>query len=229
MPRLLLVEDEPGLVLTLSDRLRAEGFGVDCAGSVREARRSLALGAFDLVILDLMLPDGSGLELCRRLREQDPHTPVLMLSALGAVDQRIAGLAQGADDYLAKPFDSRELVARVHALLRRVRALTAAQGGPLRFGRIEIDRDAAECRVDGRPVELSARLFGLLCYFAANPDRLLSRDRLLNEVWGYDALPATRTVDVHVGWLRRRIEADPRHPVHLVTVHGLGYKFVSQP
>jgi len=225
--RVLLVEDEPGLVLTLSDRLQAEGFEVESTASAREALKRLGERSYDIVLLDLMLPDGSGFEVCRRLRERDPVTPVLMLTALGATEHRVRGLEQGADDYLAKPFDSQELVARLRALLRRSRA---AGGGDsavvLSLGGISLDTSTARCTVDGREVELSARLFGLLRYLLSHPNQVLSRDRLLNEVWGYSSLPNTRTVDVHVGWLRRRIEVDPARPRRLLTVHGLGYKLV---
>lgn len=225
--RVLLVEDEPGLVLTLSDRLQAEGFEVESTPSAREALKRLGERSYDIVLLDLMLPDGSGFEVCRRLRERDPVTPVLMLTALGATEHRVRGLEQGADDYLAKPFDSQELVARLRALLRRSRA---AGGGDsavvLSLGGITLDTSTARCTVDGREVELSARLFGLLRYLLSHPNQVLSRDRLLNEVWGYASLPNTRTVDVHVGWLRRRIEVDPARPRRLLTVHGLGYKLV---
>ncbi len=225
-PRILLVEDEPGLVLTLSDRLRAQGFHVDSCGTGREALRRLSAQAFDVVVLDIMLPDRDGFEVCRRLRERDPHTPVLMLSARDSVEDRVRGLGVGADDYLGKPFDAVELLARLTALLRRSGQSLSGRRERLGFGAVEIDLDAATCHVDGRPVELSARLYGLLCHFAENPGVVFSRDRLLNEVWGYDALPSTRTVDVHVAWLRQRIESDPKNPAHLVTVHGLGYKLV---
>jgi DNA-binding response OmpR family regulator len=226
-PRLLLVEDEPGLVLTLTDRLRAAGFELESTGSAREAWQWLQQRAYQIVVLDVMLNDGNGFDLCRRLRERDPHTPVLMLTALGAVDQRVRGLAEGADDYLCKPFDGQELSARLQALLRRSRMAPAAPPDRLCFGAIEMQLASAECRVDGRLVTLSARLFALLRHFLLHPNQVISRDRLLNEVWGYDSLPNTRTVDVHIGWLRRQIEIDPANPTRLLTVHRLGYKLVE--
>jgi two-component system alkaline phosphatase synthesis response regulator PhoP len=225
-PRILLVEDEPGLVLTLSDRLRAKGFRVDSCGTGREALRRMSAEAFDVVVLDIMLPDRDGFEVCRRFRERDPHTPVLMLSARDSVEDRVRGLGVGADDYLGKPFDASELLARLTALLRRSGQTPPTRRERLGFGTVEIDLDAATCHVDGRLVDLSGQLYRLLCHFAANPGVVFSRDRLLNEVWGYDALPSTRTVDVHMAWLRQRIEGDPKNPVHLVTVHGLGYKLI---
>ncbi len=225
--RLLLVEDEPGLVLTLGDRLRAEGFEVESTGSAVQAQAWLEQRRYDAVILDLMLPDGDGYALCRQLRQRDAHTPVLMLTAMAAVEQRVRGLAEGADDYLCKPFDGQELVARVHALLRRSKLAPAAPTQRLRVGTIEVDLISAVCTVDGQAVELTARLYQLLCCFLRHPNQLLSRDRLLNEVWGYESLPTTRTVDVHVGWLRRQIEADPAQPTRILTVRGLGYKLVD--
>ncbi|MGH8495041.1 MAG: response regulator transcription factor [Gammaproteobacteria bacterium] len=226
-PMVLLVEDERGLSLTLGDRLRAEGHRVVLAETLRDAARALDRDDFDLVILDRMLPDGDGLDLCRQLRERGSATPVLMLTARNAVSDRVTGLRAGSDDYLVKPFDTVELLARVEALLRRTGWLESGSGGRYRFGDVVIDIPAAECRVGGVPVALSARLFRLLCFFIEHRGEMLSRDRLLNEVWGYDSSPSTRTVDVHVAWLRRRIEADPSNPVHIVTVHGLGYKFVG--
>ncbi len=224
--RLLLVENEPGLVLTLGDRLRAADFEVEATGSAREAWRWLGERAYDVVVLDVMLDDGNGFDLCQRLRECDPLTPVLMLTALDAVDQRVRGLDVGADDYMCKPFDGQELTARLQALLRRSRLAPVDPSDRLCAGAIEIRLASAECRVDGRLVTLSARLFTLLRYFLLHPNQVISRDRLLNEVWGYDSLPNTRTVDVHVGWLRRQIEPDPANPERLLTVHRLGYKLV---
>ncbi len=225
--RLLLVENEPGLVLTLGDRLRAAGFEVEATGSAREAWRWLGERAYHVVVLDVMLDDGNGFDLCRRLRERDPLTPVLMLTALDAVEQRVRGLDAGADDYLCKPFDGQELTARLQALLRRSRLAPVDPSDRLCVGAIEMQLASAECRVDGELVTLSARLFTLLRYFLLHPNQVISRDRLLNEVWGYDSLPNTRTVDVHVGWLRRQIEPDPANPERLLTVHRLGYKFVG--
>ncbi len=226
-PRLLLVEDEAGLVLTLTDRLTSAGYAVESCSLGQQALRQLADKPFDVVVLDVMLPDANGFEVCRRLRMRDSHTPVLMLTARDEVGDRVHGLRMGADDYLGKPFDAEELLARLQALLRRSGLQQPEPGQIVRFGSVVIDMAAASCRVDGVEVELTARLYQLLCHFAAHPGQVLSRDRLLNEVWGYDSLPSTRTVDVHVAWLRQRIEADPRNPVHLLTVHGLGYKFVS--
>jgi two-component system alkaline phosphatase synthesis response regulator PhoP len=221
-PRILLVEDDPGLRLTLSDRLHREGYGVSTASDGDDGLAQAAGEAFALVILDVMLPGRSGFDVCRALRRQGVRTPVLMLTARGQIEDRVAGLRLGADDYLTKPFEMAELLARIEARLRR----SAAPGHDLhRFGSVEVDLRAAEVRRDGRLVDLSAKEFKLLRYFIQHPGDSLGRNELLDKVWGADAMPTTRTVDVHVAWLRRKLEADPRHPALIVTVHGLGYKF----
>ena len=227
--RILLVEDEPGLVLTLTDRLIAEGYAVESEG---DAVRGLARGsggAFDVILLDVMLPGGSGFDVCRTLRQRGVQTPILMLTARGQVVDRVVGLKLGADDYLVKPFEMAELLARIEALLRRGVAPVANPpvGEMFRFGEVSIDFRKAEVTKSGQPIELSAREFKLLRYFVEHRGAALSRDELLNEVWGYNAMPSTRTVDVHVAWLRQKIEDNPRHPQYIHTVHGLGYKFVG--
>jgi two-component system alkaline phosphatase synthesis response regulator PhoP len=226
--RILLIEDEPGLVMTLTDRLVAEGYDVDSAGDAVKGLARGSTGTFDLILLDIMLPGGSGFDVCRTLRQRGIQTPILMLTARGQVVDRVVGLKLGADDYLVKPFEMAELLARVEALLRRGgAATTTSSGDTFRFGEIEIDFRKAEVTKSGQPIELSAREFKLLRYFVEHRGAALSRDELLNEVWGYNAMPSTRTVDVHVAWLRQKIEDNPRHPQHIHTVHGLGYKFVA--
>ena len=227
--RILLVEDEPGLVLTLTDRLVAEGYEVESEG---DAIRGLARGStghFDVILLDVMLPGGSGFDVCRTLRQRGIQTPILMLTARGQVVDRVVGLKLGADDYLVKPFEMAELLARIEALLaswHRASRRSTPLGETFRFGEISIDFRKAEVTRSGQPIELSAREFKLLRYFVEHRGAALSRDELLNEVWGYNAMPSTRTVDVHVAWLRQKIEDNPRHPQYIHTVHGLGYKFV---
>ncbi len=226
--RILLVEDEPGLVMTLTDRLRSEGYAVEAAGD-GESGLARALGeSFDLIVLDVMLPGRNGLDLCRELRQRRNQTPVIMLTARGQIVDKVVGLKLGADDYLAKPFEMIELLARVEALLRRAPAESAqAEAGIYEFGPVHVDLRRAEVRRAGAPVDLSALEFRLLRYFVEHRGETLSRDALLNEVWGYNALVSTRTVDVHVAWLRQKLEEHPRHPKHILTVHGLGYKFVG--
>jgi len=222
--RILLVEDDPGLRLTLTDRLKSEGYRVDTAED-GEAGLARATGhRFDLVVLDVMLPRKSGFDVCRELRQRGVGTPILMLTARGQVTDRVVGLKLGADDYLTKPFEMAELLARVEARLRRSGGDPPAH--PVhRFGPVEVDLRRAEVRRDGAPVDLSAKEFQLLRYFVQHPGATLSRSELLDRVWGYDAMPTTRTVDVHVAWLRRKLEPNPRHPELILTVHGLGYKF----
>jgi two-component system alkaline phosphatase synthesis response regulator PhoP len=224
--RILLVEDDAGLRLTLTHRLASEGYQVETAADGEEGLRRATDGGFDLVILDVMLPRKSGLDVCRELRQGGVATPVLMLTARSQVVDRVVGLKLGADDYLGKPFEMAELLARVEARVRRHR-----EGpGPSalhRFGAIEVDFRRTEVRRDGERVELSAKEFRLLQCFIGHRGATLSRNELLDAVWGYDAVPTTRTVDVHVAWLRRKLEKNPRRPEHIVTVHGLGYKFVG--
>ena len=229
MARLLLVEDEPGLVMTLTDRLMAEGYDVEDAGDAKTALHLATTGQYDAILLDVMLPGGNGFDICRTLRQLAIQTPILMLTARGQIVDRVVGLKLGADDYLVKPFDMSELLARVEALLRR--SASQASGGAtaesFRFSDIAVDFRKAEVTKGGAIVELSAREFKLLRYFVEHRGATLSRDELLNEVWGYNSMPSTRTVDVHVAWLRQKLEDNPRHPQHILTIHGLGYKFTA--
>jgi two-component system alkaline phosphatase synthesis response regulator PhoP len=224
--RILLVEDEPGLRLTLTDRLESEGYEVGTAADGDEGLAKATTEPFDLVILDVMLPLRSGLDVCRDMRRKGVGTPVLMLSARGQLVDRVVGLKLGADDYLTKPFEMPELLARVEARLRKPVSETA-RSDRYCFGDVQVDFRRAEVEKGGQRVELSAKEFQLLRYFVEHKGATLSRDELLNGVWGYDAMPITRTVDVHVAWLRRKLEASPRHPQHILTLHGLGYKFVG--
>ena len=228
--RVLLVEDEPGLVMTLTDRLVAEGYEVESEGDAVNGLARASTESFDAILLDVMLPRGNGFDVCRTLRQRGIHTPILMLTARGQVVDKVVGLKLGADDYLVKPFEMVELLARIEALIRRVStqaAAAAATGDTYRFGDIHVDFRKAEVTKADQRVELSAREFKLLKYFVEHRGAALSRDELLNEVWGYNAMPSTRTVDVHVAWLRQKIEDNPRHPQFVLTVHGLGYKFAG--
>jgi two-component system alkaline phosphatase synthesis response regulator PhoP len=174
-----------------------------------------------------MLPRLNGFDVCRDLRQRGVSTPIIMLTARGQVVDKVIGLKLGADDYVTKPFEMIELLARIESLLRRAPALPAPPSETYQFGAVRVDFRRAEVERDGRPVELSAREFQLLRYFIEHRGSTLSRDELLNEVWGYNAMPSTRTVDVHVAWLRQKLEPNPRHPQYILTVHGLGYKFVG--
>lgn len=225
--RLLLVEDEPGLVLTLTDRLTSEGYDVASARDGETGLERATNEAFDGIILDVMLPRKNGFDVCRDLRQRGVNTPILMLTARGQVVDKVVGLKLGADDYLTKPFEMMELLARVEALLRRAPAPAPNQAEGYQFGTIKIDFRRAEVERAGEKLDLSAKEFQLLRYFIEHREATLSRDELLNGVWGYDAMPTTRTVDVHVAWLRQKLEPNPRHPQFILTVHGMGYKFVG--
>jgi two-component system alkaline phosphatase synthesis response regulator PhoP len=227
MKRLLLVEDEAGLVLTLSDRLRREGYHVDSASDgVAGLERATAEG-FDLVILDVGLPKLQGFDVLRTLRERGVDTPVLMLTARGQLADKVAGLKLGADDYLAKPFEMAELLARIEARLRRVPAPAAPAGSQqFDFGGLRVDLVKAVVTRGSEPVDMSAREFQLLRYFVEHRGEVVSREELLERVWGLRADTTTRTVDVHVAWLRQKIEPNPEHPQFLITVRGAGYRFL---
>jgi len=226
MPRVLLVEDEPGLVMTLTDRLAAEGYEVVSATDGETGLQRACSDAFDVVLLDGMLPGRDGFDVCRTLRQRNVVTPILMLTARGQVVDRVVGLKLGADDYLVKPFEMAELLARVEALLRRVPP-SPVQADTYQFGEVHVDFRKAEVRRLGEMLEVSAREFKLLKYFIEHRGATLSRDELLNEVWGYNAMPSTRTVDVHIAWLRQKLETNPRRPEYIHTIHGLGYKFLG--
>jgi len=225
--RLLLVEDEPGLVLTLTDRLRSEGYVVTSATDGTTGLAQATSDAFDVILLDVMLPGMNGFDLCRELRRRSVTTPVIMLTARGQTVDKVQGLKIGADDYLTKPFDMLELLARIEVQLRRAAAVTGKSAAEYRFGDITVNFRKAEVTRGSEALELSAREFLLLKYFIEHREATLSRDELLNEVWGYHSMPSTRTVDVHVAWLRQKIEANSRHPQYLLTIHGMGYKFVG--
>jgi two-component system alkaline phosphatase synthesis response regulator PhoP len=230
---LLLVEDEPSLVLTLTDRLESEGYSVTACGDGALAVELASSGNFDILVLDVQLPGKDGFEVCQELRREGITTPILMLTARSQVVDRVVGLKLGADDYLTKPFEMMELLARLEALLRRVRPNESASTAPsvtgntASFGDITVDFRAAIVTRNGKPIEVSALEFKLLRYFVENQNAVLSRDQLLAEVWGYQASTHTRTVDVHVSSLRQKIEPVPSKPRHLVTVHGMGYRFVG--
>ncbi len=227
MKRLLLVEDEPGLVLTLVDRLGREGYSVASAQDGATGLERALQEAFDLILLDVMLPKQNGFDVLRDLRLQGVDTPVIMLTARGQVVDKVVGLKLGADDYLTKPFEMMELLARVEARLRRAAPPATIDAEAYRFGAIQVDFRKAEVTRDGVAVAFSAREYQLLRYFIEHRGATISRDELLNHVWGYNAMPNTRTVDVHVAWLRQKIEPNPRHPQYVLTAHGLGYKFVG--
>ena len=220
---ILLVEDEQALRMTLSDRLQSEGYVVDFSPDGEQGFEKATSLPFDLIILDIMLPRRSGLDVCRDIRRAGLATPILLLTARGQIVDKVAGLKLGADDYVTKPFDTLELMARIEALLRR--APTRIGQGILHFGSIRVDIRGTQVTREGKPVYLSAREFQLLRYFAEHNGITLSRDEILREVWGYEVGTFTRTVDVHVAGLRQKLEKAPKKPELIITVPGIGYKF----
>jgi len=233
--RILLVEDEEGLVMALEDALRGEGFEVHAESEGIGGQREAAAGAYDLILLDIMLPGRDGFQICTNLRASGIKTPILMLTARGTTIDTVMGLRLGADDYLAKPFDMPVLLARIQALLRRAAgplslkdaAAGDAQGG-FRFGEFLLDTERMQLFQGQRVIPLSVQEYRLLAFLVRHPDRVLSRDQLLNEAWGYDTQTTTRTVDVHMAWLRQKL-GEKDLPRHLITVRGFGYKFIPNP
>jgi two-component system alkaline phosphatase synthesis response regulator PhoP len=220
---ILLVEDEEALRMTLSDRLRSEGYVVDFAADGEEGLTKATGLPFDLIILDVMLPHRSGFDVCRDIRSAGLATPILVLTARDQTMDKVLGLKLGADDYVTKPFDTLELMARIEALLRRVPGRSSHVIHQL--GSIRMDVLGTEVTRDGKPVSLSAREFQLLRHFMEHPGVTLSRSELLHEVWGYEDGTFTRTVDVHIASLRQKLEKDPKRPELILTVPGMGYKF----
>ena len=229
MTTVLAIEDDPAILRGLADNLRFEGYEVLTAADGETGYRLQQERRPDLILLDLMLPRMSGFEFCRKLRGEGIQTPVLMLTARSEEPDRVLGLDLGADDYVTKPLSVRELRARVPALLRRSQA--GSEGGPvlpddMHFGGMDIDFRSYEARRNGEPVEMTRKEFAILRFLASRAGDVVTRDDLLNEVWGYESYPSSRTVDNHVAGLRAKLERDSSQPEHIKTVHGVGYKFV---
>ena len=227
MTKLLVIEDDPAILRGLSDNLEFEGYDVSTASDGESGYQLQNSCRPDLIVLDLMLPRMSGLALCRKLRSEGNQTPILMLTARSDESDRVKGLDLGADDYMTKPFSIPELMARVRAILRRTR-LSAQLPNALQFAQVEIDFKRFVARHNGQPVDLTRKEFAVLRLLASRSGEAVTRDELLNEVWGYDCYPVSRTVDNHIAALRSKLEADPAHPQFIRTVHGIGYQFVQQ-
>ena len=223
--RILIVEDEPAMVAGLRDNFEYEGYEVISAADGAEGLERALEDNPNLVVLDVMMPRMSGLDVCKQLKIQRPSMPIIMLTARGQEIDKVVGLELGADDYVTKPFSIRELMARVKAVLRRVSSQAPAD--VYRFSDVEVNVRRNEVLRSGSRVELSAKEFALLAYFISHPAETLSRDRLLDDVWGYDNYPNTRTVDTHIVHLRQKLEPNPEEPRFILTVHGSGYKFVG--
>jgi phosphate regulon transcriptional regulator PhoB len=224
VPRILVVDDEPHIVELVRYNLLQEGYDVSTAADGETALTKARSEKPDLVVLDIMLPGLHGVEVCRRLRRES-GVPIIMLTARSGEQERVVGLESGADDYVTKPFSPRELVARVRAVLRRrVREVSAPAQDPVRVGGLLLDPATHEVTLNGRPVDLTAREFDLLLLLMRHPNRVFTRDFLLEHLWGHDFYGSTRTVDMHVSRLREKIEDDPASPTYIATVRGVGYK-----
>jgi two-component system, OmpR family, alkaline phosphatase synthesis response regulator PhoP len=222
--RILLVEDEPGLVLTISDLLAAEGFEVETARDGEEALAKALTNDFALMVLDVMLPKKNGFDVCRELRQRGIDIAILMLTARTQLVDRVVGLKLGADDYLTKPFEPPELLARIGSLLRRIRKEGRAEVRSFRFGAVEVDFERALVHKDGQLISMAAKELQLLRYLINHRDRIVLRGEILQKVWEYDPEVTSRTIDVHIAWLRQKLDA-PHNPRHFQTIRGKGYRF----
>jgi DNA-binding response OmpR family regulator len=226
MSRVLIVEDDPSILRGLADNLRFEGYEVLTATDGQTGYRTLQAEKPDLVLLDLMLPGMNGYELCRKARAEGLLTPIIMLTARGEEGDRVLGLDLGADDYVTKPFSVRELLARVRAVLRRANP-TPGELDVIEVEGVRVDFRRYEATRNNQPIALTRKEFGVLRFLASRAGEVVRRDTLLDEVWGYDADTTTRTVDNHIASLRAKIETNPKEPQHLLTMHGVGYKWVQ--
>jgi DNA-binding response OmpR family regulator len=226
MTKILIVEDEPNMVAGLRDNFEFEGYEVLTAADGIAGLECALQQSPDIILLDVMMPRMSGLEVCKQLKAKRPSIPIIMLTARGQEVDKVVGLELGADDYVTKPFSIRELLARVKAVLRRARAIPD-QKARYNFGDVELDLHSCQVLRQGKVLDFSSKEFELLKYFLLHPGQTLSRDQLLEEVWGYEHFPTTRTVDAHIVRLRQKVEPKPEEPRFILTVHGTGYKFVG--
>ena len=227
MAYILIVEDEIEMAKGLRDNFEFDGHRVHIEESGEKGLQVALQESPDLIILDLMLPKKSGFDVCKELRSKGVSTPIIMLTARGQEIDKVLGLELGADDYITKPFSVKELLARVKAILRRTSIKSSSRSKLQKIGKINVDFEHYVAADDSGEVELSYKEFEILKYFHENNNKVLSRDNLLNHVWGYDDYPTTRTVDNFISKLRKKIEDDPGHPKYILTVHGIGYKFIA--
>jgi DNA-binding response OmpR family regulator len=229
MKRVLIVEDDEAMSVALRDGFQYEGYNVTVAKDGEAGLQLATNDEPDLILLDVMLPKMTGLDICKHLRGSGNDVPIIMLTARGQEIDKVLGLKLGADDYITKPFGFMELLARAEAVLRRARvpAVSAATPDTYRFGDVAIDFKRHEARKGSQPIELSPREFQLLAYFIQHRGEIVTRETLLDAVWDYNAIPFTRTVDMHIAKLRKKVEDNPSDPKHIVTVHRLGYKFTG--
>lgn len=226
MAKILLVEDEPQMQRGVKDNLEFEGYEVDVAADGKAGLQKLLENSYDLVLLDVMLPHMSGFDVCKKAREKGVTTPVIMLTAKGEEIDKVVGLELGADDYITKPFGLRELLARVKAVLRRSEGATGASAQKMALGSVEIDFATYNATRSGKSLQMTPKEFEILKFLWQHRNKAVSRDQLLTNVWGYDESISTRTVDNFILKLRQKIEDDPAHPKHILTIHGLGYKLI---
>jgi two-component system, OmpR family, response regulator RegX3 len=225
--RVLVVEDEAAISEPLADHLAREGFDAEVVGTIGEARQAFERGEPDLVLLDVMLPDGDGRDFCREVRRSS-DVPIIMLTARGEEVDRIVGLELGADDYVVKPFSAGELVARIRAIQRRGRASAGARA-PMIVGAVALDPSSRTVTKSGEPIELAAKEFDLLRMLMSRAGEVVGREEIMDEVWDPHWFGSTKTLDVHISWLRKKIENDPANPTYITTVRGVGFRFASAP
>jgi DNA-binding response OmpR family regulator len=223
-PRILVVEDEPAISEPLAENLDREGFDAEVAGTIETAREAFERQAPDLILLDVMLPDGDGRDLAREIR-RGSDVPIIMLTARGEEIDRVVGLELGADDYVVKPFSMRELTARIRAIMRRGRA--TERRGPIEIGAIQLDPASRTVTKSGEPVELAAKEFDLLHMLMSSAGDVVKREHIMDEVWDPHWFGPTKTLDVHISWLRKKIEDDPSHPRYITTIRGVGFRFLA--
>jgi DNA-binding response OmpR family regulator len=224
MEKILIIEDDQALHKPLGHAFEAEGYSAEFAADGAAGLEAFRTAHPVLVVLDLKLPKVHGRDVCREIKNESPNVPIIILSASADEVDKVLLLELGADDYVTKPFSPKELIARVHAVLRRVRGPKVADH--YAFDDVAVDFAKMELTRKGEPITLTPQEFKVLKYFVGNPERVISRDELLNEVWGYNCYPSTRTVDNHIMKLRQKLEDDPLNPTHFKTIHGAGYKFV---
>jgi DNA-binding response OmpR family regulator len=227
MARILIIEDEVDLAEGLKDNFEFDGHQVTIAYDGEEGLQKVLDNAPEIILLDLMLPKKSGLDVCRELRAQGIDIPIIMLTARGQEIDKVLGLELGADDYITKPFSIRELLARVKAVLRRYPEKIKKINNVQQIGKLTVDFNHYVAYLDGEEIALTHKEFELLKYFMEHQDQTITRDHLMNKIWGYENYPTSRTVDNYIVKLRKKIEDDPAHPAHILTVHGLGYKFIT--
>ncbi len=226
MYKILIVEDEPQMRSGLKDNLEFEGYDVDTAEDGVTGLQKILENDYNLIVLDVMMPRLSGFDVCKKAREKGIKTPVIMLTAKGEEIDKVLGLELGADDYITKPFSLRELIARIKAVLRRTDDLPDSKAHKISIGSLVIDFSTYDAFINDQPISMTHKEFEILKYLWQHQNQTVSRDHLLNDVWGYEEFPTTRTVDNFILKLRKRIEEDPAHPKHILTVHGIGYKLL---